>query len=358
QFMHAPHSVNCNFNENRNLILEEQKTPHPTKHSLFQMEQKSKSIFSGFDCSRNIAKELALENCIELIKNIPFFSTEQRANWYSWYNLHSLALQTLKITIPGIRDDSIISLPWHPMQIRLDQYIVNSYLRTSCGVSNRIVLSILLGAKKAAYQVNYGKTKQLNQLELILKSKVPALLTFKIKACKLTIDKDNHIRYKGHIWTVFQATPERYLLLSSYIAQQDCTMTELNREEMLEHILDIELISTTEVWSSEVDATYRKWFNVSHPELLDQIFAENTPQAPWKVTFNSIEPDIQTVKKIQEQFSKALQVPYFPSAMIINEGDSLSLDEQKIKKLIDHKGIKYISEAVSSKKAIYDYMRY
>lgn len=276
-----------------------------------------------------------LENTIKVLKTIPSLSQEERMNWQSWYRLHFVALEAFLIPIHSFQVNFLFPLPWHPMQIKLTQFFTNQGLHTSCEITQQIAFTKLLGAKDAAL-FDFGKSNHLNELALnfILKNQNPLLLAFRIDVCDFVNKKGHSVEYAGHTWTVFQANPDLYLMINSYLDKQNPVVMELNANEMQAHIQDMHAISNSKKWTKEFDGIYNKWFGASHLELIG---LKPNQENPWQVTFKSVMPNIHNLNKIQEQFSQALVLPYFPQCIILEKDEKIPIDNEKIQKFNDGK---------------------
>lgn len=319
--------------------------------SLFlkQIKQTSWDIFSRLrSLSVSADKEVDLAKCIHALKTITSLSQKQRLNWSSWYKLHYTALKLFTFRIPGS------PLPWHPMQLRIQQFLTNSGLRTSCGITQQIAFTMLLGAKDAARSSIFGKFNQLKNLDSILKGHKTLLLSFQIDPCNLGVEGGPLTHYGGHVWTVFKASPDRYLLITSYLHKQNTNVMELNSEEFSTHIKDIHIISNAEKWTTKVDAVYKRWFGVSHSELIG-LNSQEQFKRPWQIFFKPVQPNIRHIDRFKAQFSQSLRLPYFPKGTVLEKGEELPIDDLKVQDANKYWCVD-ISSTLSLRDAIYDYI--
>lgn len=89
---------------------------------------------------------------------------------------------------------------------------------------------MLLGAKNAAWLEIFGKSHQLKDIDPILESQNPTLISFNINSKEFAIEETgSNVFYVGHVWTIFQVNPDRFLMITSYLLKQDPVVIKVKK---------------------------------------------------------------------------------------------------------------------------------
>lgn len=267
------------------------------------------TIVAPFWKSRD--EEADLKKCLINLKKIVYFSTIERTQWYCWYHMHCSPPNVLTwIGIYGVSYD------WNIMCLsKIKVFVKALSMETSCGGTQNIVLARLLGAKKAAHLSLQGKSHPFQNLEAILKNQKPLIVSFRIPPFYLHFENNTTnksvVFYGGHCWTIFKAG-KQCLLISSYLDRRTMSVKKLKDKQIEFYIKAMHIISNARKWTKKVNLAYRRWFHVSHGELIGRSPVKKKSKTPWQITFKWAFVSLDKLDNIEKDFFRARQSSYFP----------------------------------------------